>query len=195
MTKTLVKHGKIFEWKKAFNNNKKLLDLSKTNDWHQADVYRLDRDTVIVGRGLYIDSSYDVHSDIKETFESCMAEYISDNDLQVGIENMETDEFFIREYQPTSKFFVHEDWYGPRKLNGEDQRVLLSAIIYFNENFTGGELNFPDDNLRFQPKEGSIFIFPSRTMHEVLEIKSGNRYMTQTYVYELPISSYDTRPI
>jgi predicted 2-oxoglutarate/Fe(II)-dependent dioxygenase YbiX len=195
MAKTLIKHGNIFEWHEAFNDCEKVLELAKIGDWHHADVYRLDQDTVIVGRGLYVDQSYDVHESIKKTMLECLNEYILDNNLTVTEDHMDCDEFFFREYQPTSKFFVHEDWYGPRKLNGEDQRVFLSAILYFNENFTGGELNFPDNELCFQPKKGSVFIFPSRTMHEVLEIKSGNRYMTQTYVYELPISAYDTKPI
>jgi predicted 2-oxoglutarate/Fe(II)-dependent dioxygenase YbiX len=54
----------------------------------------------------------------------------------------------------------------------------VSAVLYFNENFIGGELYFPTQKIRVPPKGGSFIAFPgdTRYAHGVLPIVEGIRY-------------------
>lgn len=59
----------------------------------------------------------------------------------------------------------------------------ISAVIYLNDNYYGGELRFPDLDVTIKPKSGSIIIFPSTPpfYHESLEIKNGTKYMSPAF--------------
>lgn len=54
----------------------------------------------------------------------------------------------------------------------------IASIYYINEDYSGGEINFPDHNLKIKPKANSLIIFPGNEnyLHEVLEITEGDRY-------------------
>jgi len=54
----------------------------------------------------------------------------------------------------------------------------VSVVIYFNENYSGGEIEFPNFNITYKPKTGDILIFPSIFVysHSINEITSGTRY-------------------
>lgn len=70
-------------------------------------------------------------------------------------------------------------------------RHVLASITYFNssvdeidnENFTGGEINFPYAEVTYKPKRGDILMFPGNYMctHEVKGVTSGNRYAYLEY--------------
>ena len=54
----------------------------------------------------------------------------------------------------------------------------VSAVLYFNENFIGGELYFPNQNIKVSPRAGCFIAFPgdARYAHGVLPIAEGIRY-------------------
>ena len=55
-----------------------------------------------------------------------------------------------------------------------------AAVIYFDEDYTGGEIYFPKLNESYKPNAGSIVVFPQRNRdytHGVKEIKTGVRHM------------------
>lgn len=54
----------------------------------------------------------------------------------------------------------------------------LSLSYYINDDYEGGEIEFPKFNLKIQPKAGQLIFFPSNYMynHSVHEVKSGTRY-------------------
>lgn len=57
--------------------------------------------------------------------------------------------------------------------------VEFTTIIYLNDDFSGGELNFPHLNFLYKPQAFSAILFPSSNKeydHNVLKINSGNRY-------------------
>jgi Rps23 Pro-64 3,4-dihydroxylase Tpa1-like proline 4-hydroxylase len=49
------------------------------------------------------------------------------------------------------------------------------CMMYINDNFSGGELNLIDINLKYKPVAGDIIIYKGNVEHEVLEA-SGLRY-------------------
>ena len=59
---------------------------------------------------------------------------------------------------------------------GEDEREY-AALLYLNDEYDGGEINFPDINLCIKPKTSTLIFFKgdSTLMHEVKKVKSGER--------------------
>ena len=68
----------------------------------------------------------------------------------------------------------HTDAYG-----GVDGYGVIgySALLYLTDDYDGGEINFPDHNLKIKPKANSFITFPSNEhyLHEVLK-NSADRY-------------------
>jgi hypothetical protein len=54
----------------------------------------------------------------------------------------------------------------------------LSSLFYLNDDYEGGELYFPLQDVKFKPKKGAAYFFPGdmNFIHGVTEIKSGIRY-------------------
>ena len=55
----------------------------------------------------------------------------------------------------------------------------LSGLFYLNEDYEGGELYFPLQNIQFKPKAGGAYFFPGdkNFIHGVTEVTSGIRYV------------------
>ncbi|TWD85757.1 2-oxoglutarate-Fe(II)-dependent oxygenase superfamily protein [Variovorax beijingensis] len=71
---------------------------------------------------------------------------------------------------------------------GADGRVLkrdvqrgITAILYLNSEFDGGEIHFPKQDLELRPSAGTLVVFPSNRNfpHEVKPILRGQRYSYQ----------------
>lgn len=54
----------------------------------------------------------------------------------------------------------------------------LSSLFYLNDDYEGGELYFPLQDVKFKPKKGAAYFFPGdkNFIHGVTEIKNGIRY-------------------
>jgi hypothetical protein len=59
----------------------------------------------------------------------------------------------------------------------------IASIYYLNDDFTGGELCFPEFNINIKPKPNSLVFFPGNEnyLHEVKKISSGNRYSSSMW--------------
>lgn len=73
-----------------------------------------------------------------------------------------------------------DNWYEdlggnlkPRPFNMHDR----SGLLYLTDDYEGGELYFPKQNLKFKPKAGTFIFFEGNMEipHEVLEVTSGTR--------------------
>lgn len=54
--------------------------------------------------------------------------------------------------------------------------VNYSSIIYLTDEYEGGEIEFPEQQIIYKPKAGDLILFPSKgVLHEVFPVKSGNR--------------------
>jgi predicted 2-oxoglutarate/Fe(II)-dependent dioxygenase YbiX len=54
----------------------------------------------------------------------------------------------------------------------------IASLFYFNDDYEGGELYFPQHGIEFKPKAGAAYFFPGDRFytHGVRPIKSGNRF-------------------
>jgi len=71
----------------------------------------------------------------------------------------------------------------------------LSSLFYLNEDYEGGELYFPLQDVKFKPKKGAAYFFPGdmNYVHGVTEIKSGIRY-TCPFFWEITEHTGDRKP-
>lgn len=68
---------------------------------------------------------------------------------------------------------------GPHTDETYNKKIIpyFSMCIYLNDDYEGGQFGFPNNNLHFTPKAGSALVFPSNTLHTVLDLKDGHRYL------------------
>ena len=80
----------------------------------------------------------------------------------------------ISKYSTGKSMGPHVDDYN----NGDDPNI--SVVLYLNDNYEGGEINFPNQNITIKPEAGSIVIFPSVEpyYHQSLPVVSGIKYMS-----------------
>jgi hypothetical protein len=68
---------------------------------------------------------------------------------------------------------------GPEKGRANDFPWYdLAGLFYFNDDYEGGELYFPQHGIEFQPVAGAAYFFPGdmNYTHGVRPVKSGNRF-------------------
>lgn len=61
---------------------------------------------------------------------------------------------------------------------GRDDFNHMATLIYLNDDYEGGELEFPTHQLSYKPKTGDLIMFPGNMHypHEVKTITSGSRW-------------------
>ena len=72
-----------------------------------------------------------------------------------------------------------DDWYYPDNTH----ITLHSVLVYFNEDFEGGETRFQEQiEETIMPKTGMVAIFQHKIRHEGCMVKSGIKYAMRTDV-------------
>jgi hypothetical protein len=86
-----------------------------------------------------------------------------------NIKNRE-ESIHLLKYEPGGHLPAHQD-------QGVSSRVL-SSVMYLNDDYVGGEIEFKQSGVKIRPEAGSIIFFPSNFLyvHEVYPITSGSRY-------------------
>jgi predicted 2-oxoglutarate/Fe(II)-dependent dioxygenase YbiX len=95
----------------------------------------------------------------------------------------------VLRYTPGGKYDEHADadvWEG----DGPPRRVLdrdVSLLLYLGEDFSGGELAFPNFDWRLRPRAGLLVAFPSdeRYAHAALPLESGVRHAIVSWAHAI----------
>jgi hypothetical protein len=56
----------------------------------------------------------------------------------------------------------------------------MSFIIYFSEDFEGGEIHYPEYGITYKPKTGDMILHNVEVVHSVKKILSGKRWSYQS---------------
>ena len=72
---------------------------------------------------------------------------------------------------------------GPTRLGRH-----ISAILYLNDDYEGGELYFPLFDITIKPMKGMLILFPSNYayQHEALPVTAGTKYAIVTWMHDRP---------
>lgn len=65
----------------------------------------------------------------------------------------------------------------------------LSAICYLNDDYEGGEIEFPQFKVKIKPEPGMLLLFPSNFayQHTAYPITSGTKYALVTWLHDRPL--------
>lgn len=87
-------------------------------------------------------------------------------------------------YEEGERFGLHTD----AILGRQEGFRQLSAILYLNDAYTGGETYFPRQELKFKAKVGDLLLFPSTFCypHESLPVVKGVKYAVVTWFMAYP---------
>jgi hypothetical protein len=111
----------------------------------------------------------DLHQEIYEKLKYCVDDYAK----YWGISVVYYEAFNFVKYEGEGTHFnIHAD-------HGPAYNCTVSAVIYINDDYEGGEIKFPRlDGYTHTPKVGDIAIFPSNYIYEhaSLPMKSGTKY-------------------
>jgi len=110
---------------------------------------------------------YDIHTKVEIALDKCLRHYESLWHLQMQYKEA----FNFVKYLPGKYFKVHAD-HGPYYV------CTISAVVYLNDDYEGGEIQFGRHGLTIKPEAGDILINPSTYVYEhaSLEIRSGIKY-------------------
>lgn len=87
-------------------------------------------------------------------------------------------------YDPGQRFSPHVDGAVVR---ADDERSLLTFMVYLNEDFTGGETYFLHLEQTVIPRTGLGLLFQHRLLHEGCPVTSGRKYAVRCDVlYRAP---------
>jgi hypothetical protein len=116
----------------------------------------------------------------------------------VNLNNIFFENFDPIEKDYMSSYGIYSEWhdsYGILKY-GEGQQFTnhiddhpsyhrrVSTVYYLNDNYTGGEINFPRFNITFKPKANQMIVFPSTYVynHSVSPVIEGERYAVVSWM-------------
>ncbi len=125
-----------------------------------------------------LSSSSEVVKEIVATIESAVAyvekEYLSHKDKEIG----KHAPVCINKYFTGKMMGPHVDGH-----EGASNNPVMSAVIYLNDDYEGGTIDFPNHNLSIKPEAGSVVMFPSVQpfIHSPTEILSGEKIMCPAF--------------
>jgi predicted 2-oxoglutarate/Fe(II)-dependent dioxygenase YbiX len=113
------------------------------------------------------DNLYNAHKSVEESLDLCLKNYESLWHLQMRYKEA----FNFVKYNPGKYFKIHAD-------HGPYYTCTVSAVIYLNDDYEGGEIEFTRHGIKVKPDAGDIVIFPSNFVYEhaSCEVFSGTKY-------------------
>ena len=108
---------------------------------------------------------------LKKIFQTARINCIDYYDIDIEANDNFMGEYLLTKWSKGSKMTPHID-------TDAQKHQHIVCMYYINDNYKGGELEFPDYNLTIKPKSNSLIMFPGNEnyVHGVLEVLEGFRY-------------------
>lgn len=172
LTNILDGNSDKYKWQQAFVGDKKqVLDYRDCND------FKFEKNNI---------KSNDIESEtIKQVWQDCYDQMLPAVNDYINEYNMNQLQYweimnFIK-YNPGQHFKTHCD-------HGFTYNSTTSLVGYLNDDYEGGELYFPLQNLKIKPKAGDLYIFPSTYVypHQAMPVIAGKKYSLVTMLDHNP---------
>jgi hypothetical protein len=85
----------------------------------------------------------------------------------------------VLKYSGGQEYKAHYD-------GGTDTARSVSAILYLNDEYTGGEIEFTNFNIKIKAKPGTLILFPSNYAytHIAHPVQTGTKYAIVTWMHD-----------
>ena len=152
-------------------NNNPSLSKHRTNDMILVDESFLDSDDSFLR--LIGDTANLINGDIKEAIDLYKDKYKVETNLTKETPKHNT----MLRYTDGQKYDQHNDW-SPKN------KRLISYLVYTNNDYVGGELEFVHLGIKIKPEANSMIIFPSHFLfsHIAHPVQSGTKYAIVNWI-------------
>ena len=92
--------------------------------------------------------------------------------------------FNLLKYQTGQEYKAHFD-------GATSTHRSISPILYLNDDYEGGEIEFIHHDVKIKPKAGTLMMFPSSYpyTHIAHPVTSGTKYAIVTWLHDMPMGS------
>lgn len=97
--------------------------------------------------------------------------------IKVPIPKIITRNIDLRVYATGEELGLHTD------TNHGGPFTHYSLVVYLNDDYEGGEIYFPEQNVKVKPKAGTIVAFPATTLHTSLPVTKGEKWHSPCFWY------------
>lgn len=124
-----------------------------------------------IDKKLYQKSLYIINS-LNMALDMCFDRYAKAHQIDQSKYRIDNDVLSIKKWIPGSGMGPHADG------QDGDYNLGFTVVMYLNDDYEGGEISFPNHNVKIKPKAGSLIMFPATKefIHQVEPIISGTRY-------------------
>ena len=177
----------LIEDNESFLNNIENADdsnlISKWNPWYSSNSNTKYGEYKEIIPGLINElsnvNSVKIINIITTSISKCIENYIKETKADPGYL---PDIVNVRKYDT-------EAYMGPH-IDTEDERdktkPSISLVFYLNDDYEGGEIEFPNQRISLKPEAGSIIIFPSISpyYHDPKPVIKGTKYLIPVFWYK-----------
>jgi len=108
------------------------------------------------------------------------------NKYNIKVRRLPWNPFHIVKWKPEMSSGLHSDCQypdGSPLIKSNYFKLNITALIYPNDDYVGGEIGWPDYDLEIKPKAGDMVLFPANNyyLHYVNNVVSGLRFTLPTW--------------
>lgn len=121
-----------------------------------------------------------IHRVLTTTLNAYMKKLDIDNVNNAGL--TEDEGYAVLRYNGGGYYKAHID-YSSQSMGVSPAWRVVTGLIYLNDDYEGGEVEFPRQKVKVKPTRGGIIFFPSifTHPHSSLPIKKGTKYCIVTW--------------
>jgi hypothetical protein len=177
----------LIEDSKSFLNDIENIDdsnlISKWNPWHSSNSNTRYGEYKEIIPGI-IDNSSNINSVkiinvITDSISKCIENYIKETKAEPGYLPAIVN---VRKYDTEAYMGPHIDTEDKR----DKTKPSISLVFYLNDDYEGGQIEFPNQGISLKPEAGSIIIFPSTSpyYHDPKPVIKGTKYLMPVFWYK-----------
>lgn len=142
------------------------IDFAKDSDWYSEDMeYKFWQNKVF-------DANLISNNPMFVTFYYRIKDLFSSNINLTGIN--------LQRYMINDFLDKHTDDHEGHRIH--NQKVFYGGVLYYNDDYLGGELNYPDLDIVHKPKARSLVLHSGKILHRTLPVKSNSvRYISTVF--------------
>jgi hypothetical protein len=157
----------------------------------------------LIADGIYEFENYISDSEIAAFMEISKKNIKNDGEMQLDIDSPEFTPLFeklrnriypmfknlgkmagllrVQRWETNTGMSLHsDDGYGERP---DQVGIKWGIVIYLNDEYEGGNIEYPDQGIAFKPKVGSMLVHRGNIPHQVQVVTSGSRYYITGFAY------------
>lgn len=187
--------GCIALWKKAWTDTDKTIKELETSiattdgiDWRKATTFAeldgIETGILRTNMNFYLNDGASLNEKIREVNNNyfnltaaCVQWYSKHFGIEEPIQFREG--FNLLRYQTGQEYHAHYD-------GGTTSGRAVSPILYLNDDYTGGEIEFVNQEIKIKPEAGDFLIFPANFAfrHIAHPVKTGTKYAIVTWLHD-----------